>query len=80
MAEMATVNIWNSVDAVDTWPCDFTDCNQPVEHFEFVPIELREQVRVFFRVHMRWLGSEPRTKSLNPESDNSSQFQVSSQC
>lgn len=58
MAEMATVNVWNSVDAVDTWPCDFTHSNQPVEHFEFVPIELREQVRLFRCVHMRLLGTK----------------------
>ena len=63
MAGMAAANIWDSMDRVDTWPCDLSDTKPPVKHFEFVPVEMREQVRLFL-VHMCWLELNPTPHQL----------------
>ena len=58
MSEMAAAKVWDIRDQVCEWPCDFSDFEQPAEHFEFVPVELRKQVRLFC-VHLCWPELNP---------------------
>ena len=61
LSGMDAANIWDSVDGMDTWPCDLSDSNQSVQHFEFVPVELREQVRHVHLSAHALAGIEPQT-------------------
>ena len=39
-------SVWSSTNAIQAWPCDLSGSPQLVELFDFVPVELRRQVKL----------------------------------